>query len=198
MGLSVRTTPFQGWIDQGVLGSVLEALAEDLRQRGKVDLSECYVDGTFAVAKKGESVLERPNGARVRRSWRFQIALLFLSLRPHRECFAARDRPCWRDSRIRLSEGEAASSDRRQSLRFGPARRNTARRRPRDDRATPEEGKDQDIHKLRRYKRGWKTERLFAWLFNFRRLVGRYGYEAEDFLVMVQLGCVVILLRKCL
>jgi transposase len=32
----------------------------------------------------------------------------------------------------------------------------------------------QDGRKLRRYKRRWKVERLFAWLSNFRRLVVRY------------------------
>ena len=52
--------------------------------------------------------------------------------------------------------------------------------------------------KLRRYKRRWKIERLLAWLQNFRRLVVRYEYKAENFLGMVQLGCIVILLRKCL
>ena len=41
-------------------------------------------------------------------------------------------------------------------------------------------------------------ERLFARLQNFRRLVVRYEYKDENFLGMVQLGCVVILLRKCL
>ena len=30
--------------------------------------------------------------------------------------------------------------------------------------------KTQDGRKLRRYKRRWKIERLFAWLQNFRRL----------------------------
>jgi transposase len=34
--------------------------------------------------------------------------------------------------------------------------------------------KTQDGGKLRRYKRCWKVERLFAWLSNFRRLVVRY------------------------
>jgi transposase len=58
--------------------------------------------------------------------------------------------------------------------------------------------KTQDGRKLRRYKRRWKIERLFAWLYNFRRLVVRYEYKAENFLGMVQLGCIVILLRKCL
>jgi transposase len=34
--------------------------------------------------------------------------------------------------------------------------------------------KTQDGRKLRRYKKRWKIERLFAWLGNFRRLVVRY------------------------
>ena len=53
----------------------------------------------------------------------------------------------------------------------------------------------QDGRKLRRYKRRWKVERLFAWLQNFRRLIVRYEYHVENFLAMVQLGCIKILLR---
>ena len=56
----------------------------------------------------------------------------------------------------------------------------------------------QDGRKLRRYKRRWKAERLFAWLQNFRRLVVRYEYHLENFHAMVQLGCAVILLRRVL
>jgi transposase len=70
---------FQKWIEEGVLGRILEALAQDLEERGEIDLSECYIDGTFVAAKKGGRVLERPSGAKVRRSWRFQTALLLLS-----------------------------------------------------------------------------------------------------------------------
>ncbi len=58
--------------------------------------------------------------------------------------------------------------------------------------------KTQDGRKLRRYRRRWKVERLFAWLQNFRRLVVRYEYKVENFLGLVHLGCIVILLRKCL
>jgi transposase len=53
----------------------------------------------------------------------------------------------------------------------------------------------QDGRKLRRYRRRWKVERLFAWLQNFRRLIVRYEYHAENFLGMVHLGCIKILLR---
>ena len=53
----------------------------------------------------------------------------------------------------------------------------------------------QDGRPLRRYKRRWKIERLFAWLFNFRRLVVRYEYHAENFQGLVHLAAAVILLR---
>ena len=53
----------------------------------------------------------------------------------------------------------------------------------------------QDGRVLRRYRRRWKVERLFAWLQQFRRLVVRYEYHLRNFLGMVQLGCIVILLR---
>ncbi len=55
--------------------------------------------------------------------------------------------------------------------------------------------KTQDGRKLRRYKRRWKIERLFAWLSNFRRLVVRYERRAENYLGFARLGCIVILLR---
>ena len=56
----------------------------------------------------------------------------------------------------------------------------------------------QDGRTLRRYKKRWKVERLFAWLQNYRRLVVRYEHHLKNFLAMVQLGCILILLRKVL
>lgn len=53
----------------------------------------------------------------------------------------------------------------------------------------------QDGRPLRRYVRRYKIERLFAWLFNFRRLVVRYEYHAENFQGLVHLAAAVILLR---
>ena len=53
----------------------------------------------------------------------------------------------------------------------------------------------QDGRPLRRYVRRYKIERLFAWLFNFRRLVVRYEYHAENFQGFVHLAAAVILLR---
>ena len=53
----------------------------------------------------------------------------------------------------------------------------------------------QDGRALRRAKRRWKVERLFAWLYNFRRLVVRYEYHAENYHGFLQLACLMILLR---
>ena len=71
---------FQKWVRSGVFERVLQALATDLRERGGLDLSECFIiDGTFVGAKKGGTRLERPSGARVRKSWQYQTVLVFLS-----------------------------------------------------------------------------------------------------------------------
>src|SRR5579864_1553142 len=70
---------FQRWVCDGTLERVLEALAEDLKERGKLDLAECFIDGTFVVAKKGADAWARPSGAKVRSSWQWQTALVFLS-----------------------------------------------------------------------------------------------------------------------
>jgi transposase len=82
------------------------------------------------------------------------------------------------DARLRLQRGIEL---------IAPNIRNPARHAPR-----------QDGRPLRRYRRRWKIERLFAWLHNFRRLVVRYEYHVENFLGFLQLGCAVILLRSIL
>ena len=54
----------------------------------------------------------------------------------------------------------------------------------------------QDGRPLRRYKRRWTVERLFAWLQNFRRILVRHERFLENYLGFVQLGCIIILLRN--
>jgi transposase len=53
----------------------------------------------------------------------------------------------------------------------------------------------QDGRKLRRYRRRWKVERLFAWLQNYRRILVRFDRLVENYIGFVHLGCLVILLR---
>jgi transposase len=55
--------------------------------------------------------------------------------------------------------------------------------------------KTQDGRPLRRYRRRWKVERLFAWLQNYRRLVTRWEHRVENFLGFVHLACMLIFFR---
>jgi transposase len=59
---------FQIWVRKRVLYKVLAALACDLEERGGYDLSECFIDATFAPAKKGAQPLALPRRARAPRS----------------------------------------------------------------------------------------------------------------------------------
>jgi transposase len=54
----------------------------------------------------------------------------------------------------------------------------------------------QDGRALRRYKRRCVVERFFAWLHNSRRLVTRWERHVENFVAMLQLGCMRILLNR--
>ena len=56
--------------------------------------------------------------------------------------------------------------------------------------------KTQDGRPLRRYRRRWHIERLFAWLQCSRRLVTRFEHKAQNFLAFLKLRCIVILLRR--
>lgn len=54
----------------------------------------------------------------------------------------------------------------------------------------------QDGRKLRRYRRRWMIERLFAWLHNFRRVSTRHEYHLDNYLGFVHLACILILLKN--
>lgn len=70
---------FSRWVKAGVMRQMLEALARHLEEAGQIDLSECFIDGTFVVAKKGDLKWERPSGARVRSSWLLLTLMVFHS-----------------------------------------------------------------------------------------------------------------------
>ena len=53
----------------------------------------------------------------------------------------------------------------------------------------------QDGRPLRRSRRRWKIERLFAWFHNSRRIVTRWERDPDNFLGMIHLASAVILLR---
>lgn len=70
---------FQFWVEKKAFKKCLEALCEDLVRRGKLDLSECYIDGSFASSKKGVLELVKQSAVKGPRSWQLQTAMVFLS-----------------------------------------------------------------------------------------------------------------------
>lgn len=153
------------------------------------------------VAKQGAGAWERPRGAKGRNSWQgadragLPLAVCAASATPHEtrlvaptldSCFVA-------ELPQRLIGDRAYDSDPLDAALAGlgiemiaPHRR--GRGRP----------KTQDGRPLRRFRRRWKIERLFAWLGNFRRLVVRYERYSWNYLGFVHLGCILILLRRYL
>jgi transposase len=70
---------FTKWTREGVLDKILRALAEHLRDIGKVDLTEAFIDGSHAGAKRGVLMLAELDAARRPRSWQWSTAMVFLS-----------------------------------------------------------------------------------------------------------------------
>jgi transposase len=70
---------FQQWNKSGVFVKILTALAQDLKKHGGIDISEGFIDGTFAPAKKGAMVWAKPKGAKEPRLWALQTLSVFLS-----------------------------------------------------------------------------------------------------------------------
>ena len=70
---------FQQWVRQGVFKRIVLELAEDLYERGGIDIREAFIDGTFSPAKKGVLLSARHDAAKAPRSWPSQTLLVFLS-----------------------------------------------------------------------------------------------------------------------
>jgi transposase len=188
---------FQNWARSGKLELALKVLTTHLHAQGKLNLEEAFVGATFASAKKGALPLARPVAARARRSLLSPLVTVFLS--PYllqsaspAECQLVEEvlAGSFLDELPARLIGDKAydsdSLDQKLAGEYGIELIAPNRRR---------RSKTQDGRKLRRYKRRWKVERLFAWMHNFRRLVTRWEYHIENFLGFVHLACLHMLLR---
>ena len=60
---------FQQWVRQGVFRRILKELAEDLYERGEIDIREAFIDGSFSPAKKGVVLSAIRSAGKAPRSW---------------------------------------------------------------------------------------------------------------------------------
>jgi transposase len=66
------------WEEEDVWLTLWRLFLCELDERGKLNWSEVFMDGSFAAAKKGGSAWVKPNVAKVRSGWWWQTAKVFL------------------------------------------------------------------------------------------------------------------------
>jgi len=66
------------WEEQDVWLTIWRAFLAELDEKGQLDWSEAFIDGSFAPAKKGATASARPSGARARSGWWWLTAKVFL------------------------------------------------------------------------------------------------------------------------
>ena len=70
---------FQHWVKAGVFRRVVEGLAADLQERGRLDLREAFTDGGFVPAEKWAPPSAGQNAAEAAGSWLLRMLPVFLS-----------------------------------------------------------------------------------------------------------------------
>jgi len=190
---------FQRWCEQEVLREVLCTLANELREQGGIDESECFVDAMFSSAKGGGEgigltkrgkgvkimgIVDRhglPLAASTHAANHHEVTLVQLTF----DFYMIEAKP-----ENLIGDKAYDSDDLDEELRqqgvamIAPHRSNRRKLRTQDGRP------------LRRYQRRWLVERFFAWIQWHRRILIRWEYYAQNFLGFVQLACALILLKQ--
>ncbi|MFM6437409.1 MAG: IS5 family transposase, partial [Microcystis panniformis] len=184
---------FQKWVKAGVWEKVLWALARDLKDRGKIDITECFIDGTFASAKKGGFAIgktKKGKGTKIMAiadASGLPLSVWTTGASTHEVKLVEQtiEHRFIKEKPKRIIGDLAYDSDpldeklkKKKIKLIAPHKRNRKKMRTQDGR------------ELRRYCKRWRVERLFAWIQNFRRCVVRYEYKPENYLDFVQLACV--------
>ena len=85
------------WEEQDIWLDAWRSFLSELDEKGQLDWSESFVDGSFAPAKKGAKASAKPRGARARSGWWWSTAKVFLlettwTLRPRARSSSSRKR----------------------------------------------------------------------------------------------------------
>jgi len=184
---------FQIWVKRGTFQRILQVLVK----RTGVDLSETYIDGTFALARKGGKkvgISLRGKGSKVMlllSKNQIPVSVQVESGAPHEvSCVPSLIQNRMVRSRPKIILGDKAYDSDRLDKELKKAGIEMIAPN-RDCRLV----KDQDRRKLRRMRRRWRIERYFSWLKNHRRLISRWETNPDNFLGMVLLACIGLTLK---
>ena len=73
---------FQEWRKAGVIRDILEDLVRHLQKKGRIDLTETYIDASFVEAKKGDQKSVRRSAVKALKSWQSLTIRVFQSPYP--------------------------------------------------------------------------------------------------------------------
>ena len=173
-------------------------LANELRDQGDIDESECFIDATFTSAKGGGedigptrrgkgvkimAIVDRhglPLSVSTHAANHHEVTLVQLSF----DFYMIEAKP------ENLIGDKAYDSDALDEAMKGQGPQMIV---PHRSNRTL---KTQDGRRLRRYARRWLVERYFAWLQWKRRLVVRWEYYPSNFLGFVELASITMLLKR--
>lgn len=174
------------------------AFLDRFDQQGRLDWDEVFVDGSFAPAKKGASMLGSTCLEREPSGWWLLMAKEYLwhvrpQARPQRKSNSSKgcEVPRPEDRSIPLIADRAYDSDPlRERLKQSKwdlicPRRNIRRPAP-----------TQDGRKLRRYRRRLTIEQTFAWQGNYRRLLVRAEFYVILYDAFLHIACAMVCIRK--
>jgi hypothetical protein len=66
------------WEEENIWDDLWRGFIFQLDQQGLLDWQECFMDGSFAPAKKGGSASEKPRKAKEQSGWWWRTARVFL------------------------------------------------------------------------------------------------------------------------
>jgi len=190
---------FQKWCQQEILRDILKDIANELRDQGKIDTSECYIDATFINGRGGGvdigntkcgkgmkimAIVDRnglPLSVSAYAANYHEVKLVQLSL----DCYMIETKPDFLigDRAYDSDQLDKNLSDNNIKM-VAPHKKNRKK------------SKTQDGRELRRYKRRWIVERFFAWIKNKRRLLSRWELYPKNFIGFVQLSAASLLLKR--
>jgi transposase len=191
---------FSHWVKEDILRKIMQDLANELRGLGLLDTTECFIDATFAPAKRGGEdvgLTKKGKGTKIMAIVDAQGLPLAVSTHAanHHEVTLVQltlDFYMIEAKPERLIGDKAYDSD---ALDESLGRQDIQMIAPHRSNRNPEHI-TQDGRSLRRYARRWVVEKFFAGLQFCRRLVVRYECVAAHYLAFVQLASIGILLKQ--
>lgn len=190
---------FQRWCQSDVLKNLLCDLANRLREEGKIDERECFIDAMFSPAKGGGDMVgktKRGKGSKIMAIVDKQglpLAITTHAANHHEVTLVQLTFEFYMiEAYPEKLIGDRAYDSDPLDEELGEIGVEMIAPHKSNRRKT----KTQDGRSLRRYARRWIVERFFSWIQWRRRIIVRWEYHMANFLGFVRLAASCLLLNR--